>query len=209
LGLSSWTLFELLEAATHAGDRVLAGTALDRISERAEASDTDWALGIQACSRAMLAGDRAANELYQAAISHLERTKVRTYLARTQLLYGERLRRQGSRLDARRQLRVAQQSFATMGATAFADRAQRELLATGEKVRSRSRTDDRKLTPQEARIAYLACEGLSNPAIGARMFVSPRTVEYHLHKVFTKLGVKSRGELHLSLPAQRPSVVDS
>jgi DNA-binding CsgD family transcriptional regulator len=205
LGLSGWMLLELIEAAARARDQESARKALDRLGERTEACDTSWAAGSYASARAMLASGTAADELFREALHHLERTRVGTQLARTQLLYGEWLRRQGSRLDARRQLRAAHQSFTTMGAAAFAVRAQQELFATGEKVRARTSAGDRKLTPQEARIAYLARDGLSNPAIGARMFVSPRTVEYHLHKVFSKLGVTTRGELHLVLPTQATS----
>jgi DNA-binding CsgD family transcriptional regulator len=201
LGLLGWTLAELVEAAARAGEPGAASLALQRLSERTHASGTDWALGIEARSRALLSDSQAADGLFREAIHRLGRTRIRSYLARTQLVYGEWLRREGRRLDAREPLRAARESFTSMGAVAFAERAHRELLATGEKVRSGSVGGGGKLTPQEARIAFLARDGLSNPAIGARIFVSPRTVEYHLHKVFSKLGITSRGELHLVLPA--------
>jgi DNA-binding CsgD family transcriptional regulator/tetratricopeptide (TPR) repeat protein len=200
LGLLGWTLAELVEAAVRAGEPDAAAVALERLAERTRASGTDWALGMEAGSRALLSDAQTAEGLFQEAVHRLGRTRIRSHLARTQLLYGEWLRRQGRRLDARQPLRAARESFTSMGAAAFAERAHRELLATGEKVRSRSVGGDRQLTPQEARIAALARDGLSNPAIGARLFVSPRTVEYHLHKVFSKLEVSSRGELHLALP---------
>jgi DNA-binding CsgD family transcriptional regulator len=201
LGLLGWTLVELIEAAARAGAPEAARFALERLSERTRLSGTDWALGIEARSRALLDDGPAAEDLYRRAIDRLGRSRIRGHLARTRLLYGEWLRRRGRRLDAREPLRAARESFTTMGAAAFAQRAHLELLATGEKVRNRSVAGSGRLTPQEARIAGMACDGLSNPAIGARIFVSPRTVEYHLHKVFAKLGITSRTELHLALPA--------
>jgi ATP/maltotriose-dependent transcriptional regulator MalT len=201
LGLSGWALAELVEAAARAGEPAAAALALQRLTERTRARGSHWALGMEARSRALLEDLPAAERLFREAIDRLGRTRITTWCARTQLLYGEWLRRQGRRLDAREPLRAAHDSFTGMGAAAFAERAHRELLATGEKVRSRSVVGNRQLTPQEARIAALARDGLSNPAIGARLFVSARTVEYHLHKVFSKLGITSRGELHLVLPA--------
>ena len=200
LGLLGWTLAELVEAAARAGEPDAAALALRQLSERARLSGTEWALGIEARSRALLSDGQAAEGLYREAIDRLGRSRIKVHLARAQLSYGEWLRRKGRRLDAREPLRAARESFTSMGAAAFAERAHRELLATGEKVRSRSVDSGRQLTPQEARIALMARDGLSNPAIGARIFVSPRTVEYHLHKVFAKLQIKSRTELHIVLP---------
>ena len=165
-----------------------------------EGCDTDWALGIHARSSALLSEDADAEELYREAIDRLSRTQLRPDLARAHLLYGEWLRRQGQRLDAREQLRTAHEMFATIGMEAFAERARRELLATGEKARRRTVETQDHLTPQEAQIAQLASDGLTNPDIGARLFLSARTVEWHLGKVFTKLGVSSRKELSAVLP---------
>jgi DNA-binding CsgD family transcriptional regulator len=201
LGLVGWALPELVEAAVRAGEPEVAATALERLCERTGARGTDWALGIEARSRALLSDGVAAEDLFREAVHRLGRTRISVSLARTQLVYGEWLRREGRRLEAREPLRAAHESFRTMGAATYAERAHRELLATGGKVRSRSGEAGGQLTPQEAHIATLARSGLSNPAIGARLFVSPRTVEYHLHKVFAKLGITSRGELHLVLAA--------
>ena len=159
------------------------------------ASGTDWALGIEARSRALLSEREAAERLYREAIDRLGRTRVRTELARAHLVYGEWLRRERRRLHAREQLRTAHELFTTMGMEAFAERAARELLATGERARKRTVQTSVQLTPQETQIARLARDGLSNQEIGARLFISPRTVEYHLHKVFTKLGISSRNQL--------------
>jgi len=200
LGLLGWTLAELVEAAVRAGEPTTASLALERLAGRTRLSGTDWALGIEARSRALVSDGPAAEDLFREAIGRLGRSRIRSSLARTELLYGEWLRRRGRRVDARGPLRAARGAFEAMGAVAFAERAQRELLATGEKARSRSVDSGAHLTPQEARIAALARDGLSNPAIGARIFVSPRTVEYHLHKVFAKLGIRSRNELHIVLP---------
>jgi len=159
------------------------------------ASGTDWALGIEAGARALLSEGAAAEDLYREAIDRLGRTSVRAVLARAQLVYGEWLRRERRRTDAREQLRAAHDMFAAMGAEAFAARAARELHATGETARRRNAQTRDELTAQEAQIARLARDGLSNPEIGARLFISPRTVQYHLHKVFTKLEISSRSEL--------------
>jgi DNA-binding CsgD family transcriptional regulator len=183
----------------------LAADALERLSAMTRASGTDWALGIEARSRALLSDGDAAEHLYLEAIDRLGRTSIRVELARAHLLYGEWLRRERRRLDAREQLRAAHEMFTGMGVEAFADRAARELLATGERARKRTVETREDLTPQEAQIARLARDGLSNPEIGARLFISPRTVEYHLHKVFGKLGISSRNQLDRALPAQ-PSV---
>jgi DNA-binding CsgD family transcriptional regulator len=199
LGLTGWALMELVEAAARAGHPRTPEEAAARLAERTGAAGTDWALGSYATARALLAGDEAAEPLYQEAVDRLARTGIRLQLARAQLLYGEWLRRRNRRVDARIQLHAARDLFATIGATTFANRAHRELLAAGESARRRTVDGKRRLTPQESRVAYLARDGLSNPEIGAQMFVSPRTVEYHLHKVFAKLAITSRTELHLVL----------
>jgi ATP/maltotriose-dependent transcriptional regulator MalT len=159
------------------------------------ASGTDWALGIEARSRALLSDDDAAEPLYREAIERLARTRTRSHLARAHLLYGEWLRREKRRLDAREQLRTAHELFTAMGFEAFAERARRELAATGEKARKRTVETRGDLTARETQIARLARAGLSNPEIGAQLFISPRTVQYHLHKVFGKLGISSRIQL--------------
>lgn len=197
--LQGWSLTELVEGAVRSGDLDLAAEALDRLSERACLAGTDWALGVEAQSRALLRAGRTAEDLYQEAIQRLGRTGIRTQLARAQLLYGEWLRRQGRRVDARGPLRTAHDSFVTMGAEAFAERTHRELLATGERARRRESAAPAELTAQEIRIASLARDGRSNPEIATTLSISPRTVEYHLHKVFTKLSITSRTELHLVL----------
>ncbi|MHA6621448.1 helix-turn-helix transcriptional regulator [Pseudonocardia sp. DLS-67] len=201
LGLRGWALVELVEAAVRSGHHEAAARAATRLGGRTDAAGTDWALGVQAAARALVATGQAAEPHYLDAIDRLGRTGVRIHLGRAQLLYGEWLRRQKRRIDARPPLRAAQELFASIGAEAFADRAHRELLATGEKARKRGVDTCRQLTPQESRIAYLARDGLSNPEIAGRLFVSPRTVEYHLHKVFVKLVITSRTELHLVLDA--------
>jgi DNA-binding CsgD family transcriptional regulator len=199
LGLLAWTLVELIEAAARSGEFDVAALAFHRLSERTRLSGTDWALGIEARSQALLSDGQVAENLYVEAIERLGRSRIKVHLARAQLVYGEWLRRRGRRIDARAPLRAAHELFTTMGAEAFAERAHRELLATGERVRSRSADTLDQLTSQETQIALLARDGLSNPEIGARLFVSPRTVEYHLHKVFAKFGITSRTELHLVL----------
>jgi DNA-binding CsgD family transcriptional regulator len=155
----------------------------------------------------LLSQGPVAERLYRDALERLGRTRIRIDLARAHLLYGEWLRRERRRTDAREQLRTAYEMFETMGAAAFADRAERELLATGERARKRTVETRADLTAQEAQVARLACDGLSNPEIGARLFVSRRTVEYHLHKVFIKLGITSRSELANALPAEAGSTV--
>ena len=195
LAFFNWGLVELIVAAVRSGNMERAAAALERLSEMTRASGTDWALGIEARSRALLSDGDAAERLYLEAINRLGRTSIRVELARAHLLYGEWLRRERRRLDAREQLRTAHEMFTAMGAEAFADRAARELLATGEHARKRTVETREDLTPQEAQIARLARDGLSNPEIGARLFISPRTVEYHLHKVFAKLNIRSRVEL--------------
>jgi DNA-binding CsgD family transcriptional regulator len=187
---------ELIEAATRTGNPEDAADALERLSETTRASGSDWGLGLEARSGALMSEGDAAERLYLEAIDRLGRTRMRVELARAHLLYGESLRRQRRRLDAREQLRTAHEMFTAMGIEAFADRAARELLATGETARRRTAETAGQLTAQEAQIARLARDGLSNPDIGARLFISPRTVEYHLRKVFTKLDISSRKELH-------------
>jgi DNA-binding CsgD family transcriptional regulator len=196
-----WALVELIEAATRSGRSDIAADALGRLEVDTGASGTDWALGIEARSRALLTEGEAAERLYREAIERLERTTIRTELARAHLLYGEWLRRERRRGDARAQLRIASDMLEAMAMEAFAERAWRELKATGETARKPSvSTSDHRLTAQEAQIARMAREGLSNPEIGARLFLSARTVKYHLKKVFIKLGIESRTQLWRVLP---------
>jgi DNA-binding CsgD family transcriptional regulator len=202
LGLFAWALIELVEAAARSREPELAADALEQLSERTRLSGTDWALGVEARSRALLSNGRAAEDFYLEATERLGRCRIRVHLARTQLLYGEWLRRENRRIDARETLRAAHEMFSTMGAEAFAERAARELLATGEKARKRTADTRGQLTAQETQIAELARDGHSNPEIGAQLFISPRTVEYHLHKVFTKLEIGSRNELQRVLPSE-------
>ena len=203
LGFSNWGLVELILAAVRCGERERATKALERLSEMTRASGSDWALGIEARSRALLSAGDDAERLYLEAIERLARTRVRVELARAHLQYGEWLRRARRRIDAREHLRTAQDMFAEMGIEAFTPRTEREILATGETARKRTVETRDELTPQEAHIARLARDGLTNPEIGARLYISPRTVEYHLHKVFSKLGISSRNELAIALPGER------
>jgi DNA-binding CsgD family transcriptional regulator len=200
LGMSTWGLLELIEAATRTGNAEPAADALQRLSKTTRASRSDWGLGLEARSRALLSSGASAEPLYRESIERLGRTGVRLALARAHLLYGEWLRRERRRLDAREQLRTAHEMLTAMGVEAFAQRAERELLATGETARERTVETGGKLTAQEAQIARLARDGLSNPEIGAQLFISPRTVQYHLHKVFAKLDIRSRTELERALP---------
>ncbi len=193
---------ELAEAACRTGDVALLRAALEWLGERTRVTPTAWALGIEARVRALLSDGDAADSLYRESIAHLAHTSVRVELARSHLLYGEWLRRENRRTDARTHLRTAHEMLAGMGAEAFADRARRELLATGETVRKRTVETRDDLTAQETQIARLARDGLSNPEIGARLFISPRTVQYHLSKVFTKLGISSRTQLDRVLPSE-------
>jgi len=200
LGFGSLIVPELAEAASRTGETALLNTALDWVTERAQVTPTEWARGIEARVGALASAGGAAEALYREALERLGRTRLRIELARTHLLYGEWLRREQRRVDAREQLRTAHELLSTMGVDAFADRAERELLATGETVRKRLVETRGDLTAQEAQIARLARDGLTNPEIGAQFFISPRTVQYHLRKVFLKLGISSRGELERVLP---------
>jgi DNA-binding CsgD family transcriptional regulator len=186
---------ELVEAAARAGERRIAEQALERLTVTTRPSGSDWACGVEARSRALLSDGDAAERLYQEAIERLRRTRVRLQLARTHLLYGEWLRRERRRLDARVQLRTALELFTNMGTEAFAGRAERELLASGERVRKRQVETREQLTNQETQVARLAGDGLSNREIGARLIISPHTVAYHLRKVFSKLDITSRNQL--------------
>jgi DNA-binding CsgD family transcriptional regulator len=210
---STWGLVESIEAAVRTGKPELAADALRRLSDRTRASGTDWALGIEARSRALLSDNEAAESLYREAIERLERTRIRVELARAHLLYGEWLRRERRRLDAREQLHHAHKLFTEFGMEAFTERARVELQATGEHARKRTVETRDDLTPQEAQISRLAADGASNQEIAAQLFISPNTVDYHLRKAFRKLGVKSRHQLeqHLLQPTAHtePAARDS
>lgn len=195
LGPPKWALAELVEAGVRAGDVPAAVAGFEELSVMTAASGTDWALGIEASRGALLHDGPAAEELYREGIDRLARTSVAVELARARLLYGEWLRRQGRRVDARTQLRTAHEALTAMGAGAFAERARHELLATGETVRKRSVETTGELTAQEAHISRLAAQGLTNPEIGAALYISPRTVEWHLRKIFAKVGVTTRRDL--------------
>jgi DNA-binding CsgD family transcriptional regulator len=195
LGPTKWALAELVEAGVRSGNTDAAAGAFEQLSAMTRASGTELALGIEAARRALLHGDDTAEELYREALERLGHTRVRVELARAQLLYGEWLRRESRRADARAQLRTAHEALAAMGVEAFADRARHELAATGETVRKRAAQTSGELTAQEAHIARLAAEGLTSPEIAAALYLSPRTVEWHLRKIFTKLGVSTRRQL--------------
>ena len=195
---SMWCLPELVEAAARIGESDLARRALERLAEMTLPAGTDFALGILARSRALLNDGATAEALFREAIDRLSQTQLRPEFARAHLLYGEFLRREGRRVDAREQLRTAYDLFVAIGMEAFAERARRELLATGETVRKRSVETQDQLTPQELQIARLAADGHTNPEIGAQLFLSRRTVEWHLRKVFDKLEIGSRRELCLA-----------
>jgi DNA-binding CsgD family transcriptional regulator len=200
VGQGPFLVPELAEAASRTGDIALLEAALEWLSQRTRVISSEWLLAIEARVRALLSEGEVADRLYRDSIVHLSGNRVRLDLARTHLLYGEWLRRERRRLDAREQLRIAFEMFTSMGTDAFAARAERELLATGERVRKRTVETRDELTPQEAQIARLASEGLSNPDIGARLFISQHTVAYHLRKVFSKLGITSRNQLDRVLP---------
>jgi ATP/maltotriose-dependent transcriptional regulator MalT len=195
LGLLGFALPELIEAAARSGAREAAANALQQLEERTVATGTDWALGVLARSRALLTDGAAADALYREAIERLGRTRIAVDLARAHQVYGEWLRRENRRVDAREHLRVAYDMLHRFGATGFAERARRELEAAGEAVGKHTSEVHEVLTAQEAQIARLAGQGRTNPEIGAELFISPRTVEWHLHKVYTKLNVTSRGKL--------------
>jgi DNA-binding CsgD family transcriptional regulator len=197
--VAGWALSELVESAVRSNDTELAAAALQRLSTQTRASGTEWALGIEAYARAMVSDGQTAEKLHREAIDRLSRCRIVTHLARAHLVYGEWLRRQNRRADARERLHTAHELFVSMGAEAFADRAARELRATGERVRKQTVEAPGELTTQEMMIASLARDGYSNPEIGAQLFISPRTVEYHLSKVFAKLDIGSRNELHAVL----------
>jgi DNA-binding CsgD family transcriptional regulator len=199
LGTSTWLLADLIEAAVRSGRPERAAEALERLAEIADANGTLWNLGTYARGRALVSEGEGAERHYREAIERLGHSRIRVALARAHLLYGEWLRRENRRVDAREQLRVAHEMLADMGVEAFAERARRELLATGETVRKRTVETLDELTPQEGQIARLAADGNTNPEIGAQLFLSPRTVEWHLRKVFTKLGIGSRRQLHTAL----------
>jgi DNA-binding CsgD family transcriptional regulator len=205
--VSTFALAELVEAAIRGGDAQVAREALEQLAATTRPSGTDFALGIEARCRALLSDEAAADELYREAIERLGCTRLRPELARARLLYGEWLRRKNRRVDARAQLRAAYDQFTSIGMEAFAERARGELLATGEKVRKRSLEARDELTAQERQIARLARDRLSNPEIGAQLFLSPRTVEYHLRNVFTKLGIRSRRELASALPSSESELL--
>ena len=195
LELCGFSLIELVEAAARAGARDVAAAALDRLEQRTGPAGTDWAHGVAARSRALLSEGEAAEADYQMAVEQLAHSGIAIHEARAHLLYGEWLRRENRRQDARRHLRVAYDLLSDFGADAFAERARRELLATGETVYRRSPEMRDLLTPQELQVARLAADKLTNPEIGSQLYISPRTVEYHLHKVFGKLNIASRREL--------------
>jgi RNA polymerase sigma factor (sigma-70 family) len=192
---STWALPELVEAAARAGRAELARDALERLAETTQPCASEFALAIESRCRALLSDSAAAEDLYREAIDRFSRTRLRPELARAHLLFGEWLRHEGRRVDAREQLRTAEHMFAAIGMEAFAERARRELIAAGEKLRTRIVEARDELTPQEEQIARLAREGLTNSEIGSQVFLSPRTVEWHLHKVFAKLGISSRDGL--------------
>jgi DNA-binding CsgD family transcriptional regulator len=195
LAASNWGMAELIEAAARAGTPDLADDALRRLVGTTAASGTDWALGIAARSRALLLDGQDAEDLYVEAIDRLARTRMAVDLARAHLLYGEWLRRERRRVNARKELRIAHDLLSDFGVQAFAERARVELEATGERARKRTVGTLDQLTPQEVQIARLAAEGDTNREIAARLFISPSTVEYHLRKAFRKLDVKSRTQL--------------
>jgi DNA-binding CsgD family transcriptional regulator len=180
-----------------------AAAALERLSDSTRACGMDRGLGIEARSRALLSNGQTAERLYREAIERLARIRMTIHRARAHLLFGEWLRRENRRADARGKLRTAHQMLAAMGAGGFAERAARERSATGERARKRSADTPARLTARENQIARLVGDGVSNPEIAARLFMSPRTVEYHLHKVFTKLAISSRNQLRVVLVHHR------
>jgi ATP/maltotriose-dependent transcriptional regulator MalT len=207
LFVSVWAASELIEAAMRSENPDAAREAFKRVSAATGVAETDWALGVRSRAQALLSDGKAAESLYGEAIERLGRTRLRPDLARAYLLYGEWLRRENRRVDAREQLRAAYSLFEEIGMEAFAERTRGELLATGETVRKRTAEARDDLTPQERQIARLARDGLSNPEIGSRLFLSPRTVEWHLRKVYAKLGIRSRRELATALPSSESELI--
>jgi DNA-binding CsgD family transcriptional regulator len=205
LGVSTWVQTEFIEAAARSGNRERAAGPMKRLQEISSAAGTDWAHGVELRSRALLSDGDVAESLYREAIAVLSRTRVRTALARAHLVYGEWLRRERRRADAREHLRIAHSMYLEIGMNGFAERARRERMATGETVRKRRPETRDNLTAQEAQIARLAAEGRSNPEIGTQLFISPRTVEWHLRGVFTKLGISSRKELRAVPTRAKPT----
>jgi ATP/maltotriose-dependent transcriptional regulator MalT len=202
-------LVELVESAARVGAHEQASKAFGHLKAMTRAAGTEWAAGVRSRSEALLSPDEAAEPRYRDAVEHLGRTRVRPQLARAHLLYGEWLRRKGRRSDAREELHTAHRMFDAMGMDAFAERARRELQATGDTARKRTvATRTMALTAQEAQVAQFARDGLSNPEIGARLFLSAHTVQYHLRKVFVKLGITSRSQLDRVLPALEPVLPD-
>ena len=201
-----WALIELVEAAARLDETELARTAHERLAEVTLPAGTDWALGTEARSRALLRDGEAADDLYREAIERFGRAQLRPELARSHLLYGEWLRREGHRVDAREQLRTAHDMFGAIGMEAFAERARRELNGDRSEGSQTQPGDEPRAHPQEEQIARLARDGFSNPEIGAQLFISPRTVEWHLRKVFTKLDITSRRQLRTQLPEDDRSV---
>jgi DNA-binding CsgD family transcriptional regulator len=198
--LTMWTRVELVEAAARVGDAELASAALQKLLVTTHPFSSELARGIEARCRALLADRDEADELYRGAIERFRGTRLRPELARSQLVHGEWLRGEGRSREARDQLRAANKLFAAIGMEGFAERAQRALVAAGGKARTREITVREVLTPQEEQIARLARDGLTNANIGAQLFLSPRTVEWHLRKVFAKLGIDSRSRLADALP---------
>ena len=201
-GYGPLVVAELAEAASRTGDDALVAAVLEWLAERTQVTRTDWLLGIEARVRALLSEADAAEREYRESIARLGRTRLRIELARGHLLYGEWLRRQGRRMDAREQLHLAHDAFTAAGADGFAERTRHELLATGQTVRKRRDDIGDELTPQEQHIARLAVAGRTNSEIGSELFISPRTVEWHLKKVFTKLDISSRRDLRNALPVR-------
>ena len=200
LGVGVWALPELVEAAMRSHEPVLAACAFEQLASHTRLLDNEWAAGIEARSRALLTEGQTADDLYREAIERLARGRMLVHLARARLLYGEWLRREDRRVEARQQLRLAHDAFDSMGVNAFAERVRRELLATGESVRAHAPEARDELTAQEAQIARMARDGQTNVEIGSQLFLSPRTVEYHLRKVFAKLNITSRRDLAAALP---------
>ncbi|MER7815895.1 LuxR C-terminal-related transcriptional regulator [Streptomyces sp. NPDC096153] len=204
LGFFGWALVELVEAAHRGGQPEAAEAALARLTERTRAADTEWALGTEASSHALLSDDDTAEAPYREATEPLGHCRMALHLARARLLYGEWLRRRNRRLESRTELSAAHEVFSRIGADGFAERARRELLATGETVRKRAAGAVSELTSQEAHIAGLAKEGHTDHEIAAQLFISPCTVEWHLGNVFAKLGVTSRRQLRSALSTPGP-----